>query len=381
MHLGWKLFNLPELEQDLRDCLTKAFDIALKKRVDYVFIVGDLYDTNRPSPDTIKFVADQVARLTANGIIVAGIAGDHDKPVNDSTWVHLSGILPMSSMADWLIGLDYSDNSQSNIDKLDALTPKQKSNLEWIFLHGQVPELFAYTEDKKKLDIKSLDIINKFPNLKGVVLGDIHSPLDGVISDPTQVRKDEPWIGYCGSLGMVKTDEIGTKEGLLYWDGTKLSRIPFELDRKFIRLNLGDSLKPINWVEKYKRFFQDNTGKKPVFIIEHDKNSKSQLPEIAPLYEVGIVKITNLRKTEDKKEETINIRSELKTNSRLEATLKECAQEQDLYDLLLGTLVSEDPKAVLDKFKIEAFADHETKTNQCTSNLPDKLISICCSST
>lgn len=352
IHLGWKLFNLPELAQDLKDNLVKAFDIALKKRVSAVIIAGDLYDTNRPSPDLIKFVAEQVNRLKANGIVVVGIAGDHDKPVNDSAWVHLSGIIPINDYrAIPMVGFDYCDNSQENIDKLAALPKEERDEIEWIVLHGQVPELFAFTEDKKKLDIKSLDVINNFPTLKGVILGDIHAPLDGVISDPTMTRKDEPWIGYCGSLGVVKTDEIGNKDGILYYDGNKLSRIPFELDRKFIRLNIADSLKPINWIEKYKRFFQEHQGKKPVFIVEHDKGSKHLLPEAGPLYEVGIVRVSITRKTDDSKEETINIRSELKTNNRIEQTLKECAQEQEVYDLILDILNTDDQKAVLDKFK------------------------------
>ncbi len=352
VHLGWKLFNLPELAQDLKDNLVQAFDIALKKRVDYVFIVGDLYDNNRPAPDLINFVAEQVARLKANGILVAGIAGDHDKPINESTWVKLSGIVPINQIGHEFVGYDYCDNSQDNIDKLSVLDTKEHT--EWIFLHGQVPELFGFTEDKKKLDIKSLDLINTYPSLKGVILGDIHSPIEGLITDPSMKRKDESWIGYCGSLGIVRTDEIGTKEGLLYFDGEKLTRLPFKLDREFIRFNIGDSIRPINWVEKYKRFFQDYEGKKPLFIIEYDRDSKDLLVEAAPLYEIGIVKTSIVRKSNnDKKEETINIRSELKTNNRIEATLKESAQEQEVYDLILEMLNTEDPKSVLDKFKKE----------------------------
>ena len=98
IHIGWKLFNLPELAQDIKENFVKALDIALAKKVNYVFIVGDLFDINKPSPDMIEFVAEQVKRMAANGIVVAGIAGDHDKPVNGATWVHLTGILPINGM-------------------------------------------------------------------------------------------------------------------------------------------------------------------------------------------------------------------------------------------------------------------------------------------
>jgi len=344
---------MPELTQDLKDVFRRVVDLALKKKVNYLFIVGDLFDTNKPSPDLIKFVREQVTRLVSNGIVVSGIAGDHDKPINDSAWVHLSGVIDVQDASNkgLFVGYDYSDNSQENIDKLAALPIEQREKAEWIFLHGQVPELFMFTTDKKKLDIKSLDIINTYPNLKGVVLGDIHTPISGVITDPAQKTTNEPWIGYCGSLGVIKTDEIGTKEGILYWDGDQLIRLPFEIDRKFIRLNIADSLKPINWVVKYHNFFRNHNGKKPIFIVEYDKESKKLLPEAAPLYEVGIVKTIQTRKQIDKTDEVINIRSELKTNNHMEAALKDCTLEQDIYDLILSTLVSDDPKVPLDQFK------------------------------
>ena len=352
VHLGWKLFNLPELAQDLKDVFSKVIDLALEKKVSHFFIVGDLYDTNKPSPDLIKFVSEQIRRLTANGIVVAGIAGDHDKPVNQSSWINISNVVPITeaSRTGEFLGLDYNDNSQLNIDAIKELPKKVKAKVEWIFLHGQVPELFTFTEDKKKLDLKSLDPFNEFPKLKGFVLGDIHKPIEGTFEDPTQTSKPI-WVGYCGSLGVIKTDEIGSKGGVLYYDGTTISRLKFELDRKFIRIKLGEPTTPINWITTYKNFFKDNQGKKPVFIVEYDKDNEKEFPTIAPLYEIGIVKVTKVRKTDSITEEPINIRSELKTNNRIEATLKKCAQEQEIYDLTLSLLTADDPKQILDAFK------------------------------
>ena len=273
IHLGWKLFNLPELAEDLKDNLTRVVDLALKLKVDYIFVVGDLYDSNKPSPDLVKFVSGQVKRAGANGCLVAGIAGDHDKPINESAWIHLSSMLPINDVSpdSKFVGYDYSDNSQENVDKL-ANHPDKK-NIEWIFLHGQAPELFQWCEDKKKLDFKSVDLINDFPNLKGIILGDIHVPIEGVISDPAQIVSDR-FIGYCGSLGMVKTDEIDTKTGLLYYDGDKLARVPFKPNREFIKADVVTLLEPINLVPSMTKFFRDAKGKKPIFVIEFNKDTK-----------------------------------------------------------------------------------------------------------
>lgn len=356
VHLGLKLFNLPELEQDLRDDFSRVCELAIKLKVDYLFIAGDLYEHNRPSPDLIKFVRSQAEKLNANGVVIAGIAGDHDKPINGSSWIHLSGIVPVSLVGKQFVGMDYCDHSPLLIPKIAELNHKDK--IEWIFLHGHVPEIFRFSEEKKLLDVKQLGLAENYPALKGIILGDIHVPTDSKIHDPTGNKKDLPYIGYCGSLGITKTDEIGQKTGLLYYDGNKLTRYPFKLERKFVRFHLGDSIEPINWITKFTAFFRTHTGKKPVIIVEYDKNSEEQLPLIAPLYEVGIVKKALARRKnmenakEEAKEEVINIRSELKTNDRIERVLKEIISDKEAFDLTYNLLHNlDDPTSVLDKLK------------------------------
>lgn len=362
VHLGLKLFNLPELAQDLKDNFSRLADEAIRLKVNYLIIVGDLFDSNKPSPDLISFMKTQVAKLNANNIIVLGIAGDHDKPINGASWIHLTGVVPASSLAPRFIGLDYCDDSPSLVHKLAELENKDK--VEWIFLHGHVPELFKWCEEKKLLDIKQLNIIESFPALRGIILGDIHVPTDSQISDPTGERESLPYIGYCGSLGITKTDEVGRKNGVLYFDGTEIKRTPFELDRHFVKLNLSDAFEPINWINKFTAFFKDNKKKKPVVIVEYDKSSMELLPAIAPLYEVGIIKKALVRKRgqeEEEEGETINIRSELKTTQRIHAVLKEMLPEKESFDFVYGLLKNiDDPTAVLDELKKKYIEeDHE----------------------
>lgn len=353
VHLGLKLFNLPELAQDLKDNFSKLADEAIKRKVQYIFIAGDLFDSNKPSPDLISFMKNQVDKLNANNIIVAGIAGDHDKPINGVAWIHLTGIVPISKIDKRFVGLDYCDDSPQLVTKLAQLENKDK--VEWIFLHGHVPELFKWCEEKKLLDIKQLNVLDTFPNIKGIVLGDIHVPTDSNIFDPTGERKELPYIGYCGSLGITKSDEVGRKTGILYFDGSKLSRIPFDLDRTFVRFHLSDALEPINWINKFAAFFKDNQGKKPVIIVEYDRKSADSLALLGPLYEVGIVKKACARKKDDEEEEeteTINIRSELKTNDRISAVLKEMLPEKEAFDLVYALVKNvDDPTSILDELK------------------------------
>jgi len=369
IHLGLKLFNLPELAQDLKDNFAKLADLAIKKKVKYLFIAGDLFDSNKPSPDLISFMKGQVEKLNANNIIVAGIAGDHDKPINGASWINLTGVVSATRLDSRFVGMDYCDDSPQLVTKLAQLENKDK--VEWIFLHGHVPELFKWCEEKKLLDIKQLNMLKTFPALRGVILGDIHVPTDSSISDPTGEREVLPYIGYCGSLGITKTDEVGRKTGVLYFDGTKISRLAFDLDREFVRFHLSDALEPINWINKFAAFFKDHTGKKPVIIVEYDNQSKELLPLLAPLYEVGIVKKAMARKKGDDGEndvgETINIRSELKTNDRISAVLKEMLPEKEAFDFVYGLLKNiDDPTIVLDELKAKYIGETNDTSKRTT---------------
>ncbi len=350
VHLGAKLFNLPELAQDLRDAFVDAVSLAIKLKVNYFIVVGDLYDHNKPLPDLVQFVRDQTDRLRASGVTPIAIAGDHDKPVNNSAWINLSGFYT-TDICKQFLGLDYSDNSAENIQAI--IDYPHKEQIEWIFLHGQVPELFPFCEEKKLLDMRSVDLINTYPNLKGVILGDIHNPTEGTIADPTQTRKIEPYIGYCGSLGVVRLDEIKTKIGVLYYDGKELTRVPFLPTREFFRINVKDLVSVGDTLGYYITKFADNKGKKPVFLIDYNRTTKDLLPKITKLYDVAIVRCVTGRKEQEQPDSTevINLRSEIKTNTRVETILRSMIKEEDLVNLALDLINETEPKRILDAFK------------------------------
>jgi DNA repair exonuclease SbcCD nuclease subunit len=66
----------------LRDASRLAFqrlaDLALAERVDAVLIAGDLFDDERLSFQTERFILEQLARLNEVGIPVVYATGNHD---------------------------------------------------------------------------------------------------------------------------------------------------------------------------------------------------------------------------------------------------------------------------------------------------------------
>ncbi len=353
MHLGCKLYNLPELEQDMKDLFVDICDIAIAKKVDYLLIGGDLFNNNKPTPDLVNFVAEQIKRLKESGVSTLGICGDHDLPVNDTTWMRVSGIqpvLPAENNIPYFVGVDYNIDQQEVMNKVIACASK---DVHWIMLHGQVQQLFKFVEEKKKLDFSNIKLFELFPNLKGIVLGDIHNGAEMVITSGSK----EAYMGYCGSPGITKSDEINNKKGLLYYDGSKLSRLSLPQKRDFIKISFVGPTPVLNtqfYVLKYK-----GVKNKPVFIVEYDSDTEYQLTLLKPLYEVGFVKPSQTRKLEEGQvEETINIRSELRTADRIESVLRKNAKSESVFNLGFSLLTSEDNnetyRAILDNFKTKA---------------------------
>lgn len=354
IHLGWKLFNIPELSEDIKDIFQRICDIAIEKKVSRLFIVGDLFDHNRPSPDLVEFVQQQIKRLTRAGVLISGILGDHDKSVNGTGWAYLAGITPLSGDPDQqlkYVGLDYCDDSQSLIHQLAERPKAVNKYVEWIFLHGQAVQLFPFCSDKKKLDFKEIDVFACFPNLKGVVLGDIHKPIEEELVDP--VRNKKAFIGYCGSPAIIRRDEINTKTGLLHYDGKKLSRIPCFPDRVHRIVELTEDTDVNKEVLAITKEFEKAPTKRPLFVVTYSKGDQPELAKLAPLYDIGLVKLIQLTNKDTEDEEVVNIRSELKTENKIEEALKVCSPSTEVYELTLS-LLNDEPKTVLDNFKTTA---------------------------
>ena len=345
VHLGLNLYNQPELGVDLCRLFKEACQLAGKLRADYLVIVGDLYETNKPTPDMIHFVRDTVEAARLEEVRVVGIAGDHDKPVNADSWVSISGIAPIASVPGF-VGCDYSDNPRQVMEYLR--TARNKGEAEWIFLHGQVPALWPFCEERKKLDIASLPIFELYPKLKGVILGDIHRPYESTI---TGDKGEQAYVGYCGSLGITCSNEIGDKIGLLHFDGTKLARIPFSLGRDFIKIdlttNVATGLEIGFYIEKYGK----HRGRRPVFLVSYSPATKCRLQEIKPLYQLGFVRAFQVRSKDQPHVQAVSIRSDLNNQSRIAVVLKDLVPDDEVRQLIQETLNTEDPKLALDTFR------------------------------
>lgn len=345
VHIGLNLYNQPELGADLRRLFSEACKLAGSLGVEYLVIAGDLFDSNKPTPDLIHFVRNQIEEARLEGVRVVGIAGDHDKPVNTESWTRISGVGQIESVPQF-VGCDYSDNP---VEVMDHLKKCVRPQAEWIFLHGQIPILWPFCEERKKLDVGSLPVFELYPNLKGVILGDIHKPYEGSIKSTTG---QTAYVGYCGSLGITSSSDIGVHIGLLHFDGQQLKRVPFPLGRDFVKIDMTSTaingLEVGYYIDKYKK----HRGRRPVFLVEYSASTKDRLAEVRPLFQLGFVRATQQRvKTATNTHQAVDIRSDINNAGRISSVLKEMVPDTEVRSLIEATINSEDPKIVLDAFR------------------------------
>ncbi len=303
VHLSHTLFGIHELRKDKEICFEEACDFAIKSKVTNFVVCGDLFDNMFPNEETICFVKNNVARLLANNITPIGINGDHDKPRNNKNWIcDVCGFLPPTGDSG-VFGVNYCDDPCVVLDTLNKA--KNVDQVEWIILHGQAVQLWPFCEDKKRLDLKQVSL-SKFKNLKGFILGDIHKPLHGTMSDPINGSYE---IHYTGSLGVVNMDECDKPGYLVTYEDGGLDRIKYKLTRGHIRVKHEDVS-----LDQLKDLIEKSTteycGNKPVIVVDYEKQSRQELDCYNDLARLCFLKKI-LKKTETQ-DEFVDLRAEVK---------------------------------------------------------------------
>ena len=76
-----------------RDALVNLVDFALKQRVEFVLLAGDLYDGDWKDWRTGQFLVQQLGRLLRDGIEIVAISGNHDAAKVLSLRVPVPGLM------------------------------------------------------------------------------------------------------------------------------------------------------------------------------------------------------------------------------------------------------------------------------------------------
>ncbi len=85
-HLGYSAYHkldengLNQREVDAYNAFKQFIDYAIEMKPDFIVHAGDLFDTVRPTNRAIKFVVEQLLRLSEEDIPIIIISGNHETP-------------------------------------------------------------------------------------------------------------------------------------------------------------------------------------------------------------------------------------------------------------------------------------------------------------
>lgn len=209
MHLGRPPTAIPEDLRPRRDELgpeaafSRAIDEAIRREVDAVLFAGDLVDQDRDFFVAYGQLRSGVEKLTAAGIRVLAVAGNHDTEVLPKLAAEIEKLE--------LLGAD----GQWQAQRVDEITV-----LGWSFPRPQVRQspLDSLPEDIPQgtvigllhCDLDQVDSAHAPVARRALEDAPVDAWLLGHIHRPDSLDDDRP-IGYLGSISALRASETGQR--------------------------------------------------------------------------------------------------------------------------------------------------------------------------
>ncbi len=173
-HIGsWRE---PKLKEISTMAFVKSVDLCIEKRVDFVLIAGDLFNTSLPSIDMLKETVVKLKELKDNKIPVYVIAGSHDYSPSGKTMLDVlesAGLfvnVGKGEVVDGKIKLNFTVDEKTGV-KITGMMGK-KAGLERVYYENLIREnleneegykIFMFHSAITELKPKSMEKIDSRP--------------------------------------------------------------------------------------------------------------------------------------------------------------------------------------------------------------------------
>lgn len=193
MHLGFFQYQMPQRRKDYTEALNNALNIIKEKhrekKVDFVLIAGDTFNSKHPGYETQSEFDDFLSELQMCGIMIVAVTGNHCH-TSRMTWVEYFGL----DTSDIIEGSNYDvyrvDYSSKSIDNALNIKINNPDKFNILLIHAGLDKYFGKITN---------EVISKFKAIgfDYVALGDIHVPhiVDGFVFNPgsTEYTSSSQW--------------------------------------------------------------------------------------------------------------------------------------------------------------------------------------------
>ncbi len=247
IHLGYMQYNLTERREDFTRVFVEAVEKTLKLKPSFVLLAGDIFDSPRPSNQTLATAIRELRKLKEAGIKVFAVDGSHDLEPNIMTGtilvpLHNAGLinyLPRLEGSCWVDENYYIYGVQSSRSLREAdekilrhireKPPKPKPNLFNIFVFHGALDNPKYVPPYLKPDIRMEYLPEGFNYYAG-----------GHVHEPTIQKFKTGILVYPGCLETTTYTEAKISKGFYYVEvesldsPPKIERIEIENTRRFV---------------------------------------------------------------------------------------------------------------------------------------------------
>ncbi|RLG92610.1 MAG: hypothetical protein DRO36_00950 [Candidatus Hecatellales archaeon] len=247
IHLGYMQYNLAERREDFAKAFIEAVDKTIKLKPSFVLLAGDIFDSPRPSNQTLATAIRELRRLRDSGIRVFAVDGSHDLEPNIMTGtilipLHNAGLisyLPRLEGGCWrdencyIYGVQSSRSLREADEKIPEYMrrnpPKPNPNLFNIFVFHGALDNPKYVPPYLKPDLRMEYLPEGFNYYAG---GHVHEP---------SIQKFKTGVlAYPGCLETTTYTEAEIQKGFYYVEvespdsPPKIERIKIENTRRFV---------------------------------------------------------------------------------------------------------------------------------------------------
>lgn len=354
LHLGCRMYDKQQREEDFYEALRRVGDIALENSVEAVLISGDMFDTAKPPAKAVCEVSEFVEKMRTEGVDVVGIEGNHDT-TQDNYWLRVCGI--------WPLGAAPFENSMTGVriagfnhcptdrlfDELEAFANEcEAKKEEWpvVSLHLGLAEMGSgFNPDASAMQLVPL---LKRIGCKYLALGHIHIPMEQFFDGISFVQP--------GSLELKSIDEPEQKsvEILEILDGkVAQKRVPYRT-RRVVHVSINS--------EEDVQKLADEVGKvSDAFVVAFvDKGIMDGIARVSEiLSKCAVFRVISRAALEDN---TLTFERKKAMNFLMDAITAYFPKDSIRYNLVTRIISTGDPRSALeDLMNSELDLSEETK--------------------